>query len=81
MNKKKAPYRRPDLLPQLRVLPDIGDLCGLQDLDGEVFTVVVLDIKFCKTKKGKLTKKLQGITILTGNIISDVMLHQLKRLD
>lgn len=77
---KKRKYRIPDKLKKLRRLPSIGDLVAVQDLDGEIFPVLVLDIIFEKTKKGRPTKKLLAINVLGGNIVYHCMLCDLKAL-
>lgn len=74
-------YRRPDKLPFLRGLPKIGDLLAIQDLDGTIFPVIVLGIIYAQTKKGKNTKKVVAIDVLSGNIICNCSLHDLKLIE
>lgn len=73
-------FRIPDKLPKLRTLPQVGDLVAIQDLDATVFPVIVLQIEFTTTKKGKTTKRLKTIHVLQGNNIRQVMLSDLKLL-
>ena len=78
---KKRKYRIPDKLKRLRRLPDVGDLVAVQDLDGEIYPVVVLSLIFDTTKKGRPTKKLLAINVLGGNVVYHCMYHDLKALE
>ena len=76
--KKTRKFRIPDKLPRLRQLPKVGDLVAIQDLDGKVFPVIVMKIEFNKTKKGKDTKVLKAIHILSGNTHTTAQLSDLR---
>jgi len=78
--KKTRKYRIPDKLPRLRQMPKVGDLVAIQDLDSTVFPVLVLKIEFNKTKKGKDTKVLKAIHILSGNTHATAQLADLRML-
>jgi len=78
---KQRKYRIPDKLKRLRRLPDVGDLVAVQDLDGEIYPVVVLSLIFDTTKKGRPTKKLLAINVLGGNVVYHCMYHDLKALE
>mgnify|MGYP001289473125 CR=1 FL=1 len=78
---KKRKYRIPDKLPKLKRLPSVGDLVAVQDLDGEIYPVVVLSLIFDTTKKGRPTKKLLAINVLGGHTVYNCMYHDLKSLE
>ena len=71
-------YRIPDKLPKLRGLPQVGQLLYLQDLDGQVRPVIILELVYAKSKKGKNLKRLLEIKVLSGSSIINCMLHDLK---
>jgi hypothetical protein len=80
MKNSKKSYRHPDKLPKLRRSPKIGELLFRQDLDGEVFPLIILSLHETKikpsTKKGRYTivkeaKVLQG-SLLTMILVSDL---------
>ena len=78
MRKREKSYRVPDKLPKLRRLPNVGELLFIQDLDGEIFPVLVLEVIYVKTKKGHQTKKVRAVNVLSGNTIFNCMPHDLK---
>lgn len=69
MSKK---YRRPDALPKLRKKPSSGDLVFYQDLDGEIFPVLVLEDTIIKGSRTKAVK------VLSGNRITNYYVSDLK---
>lgn len=71
-------FRIPDKLPKLRGLPEVGQLLYLQDLDGQVRPVIILELVYAKSKKGKNLKRLLEIRVLSGSSIINCMLHDLK---
>lgn len=75
---KNKIFRRADKLPKLRGLPHIGQLLYIQDLDATIFPVIVLELVHEKTKRGKSTKRLLEIKILSGSKITSCMLHDLR---
>jgi len=77
---RKREYRIPDKLPQLKKIPQVGDLVAIQDLDGTIFPCIVLQINKKLTKKGKPSKLVSNISVLCDNRVCAVMLHQLKML-
>jgi hypothetical protein len=76
--KKTRKFRIPNKLPRLKQMPKAGDLVAIQDLDSTVFPVLVLKIEFNKTKKGKDTKVLKSIHILSGNTHTTAQLADLR---
>jgi len=78
MRKREKSYRVPDKLPKLRRLPKEGELLFIQDLDGEIFPVVVLELVYAQTKNGKNTKKVIAVNVLSGHTTYNCMPHDLK---
>jgi hypothetical protein len=81
MRKRQKSYRIPDKLPKLRRLPKVAELLYIQDLDGEIFPVIILEIVYAQTKKGKNTKKVIAVNVLSGHTIYNCMPHDLKSMD
>ena len=78
MRKREKSYRVPDKLPKLRRLPKEGELLFIQDLDGEIFPVVVLELVYAQTKNGKNTKKVIAVNVLSGHTTYNCMPYDLK---
>lgn len=75
----KKQYRIPDKLPKLKGrLPEVGELLFLQHLDGYIEPVIILQIVYEKSKKGKQLKRLFEIRILSGSTIKGCMIHDLR---
>lgn len=75
----KKQFRIPDKLPKLKGrLPEVGELLFLQDLDGSIQPVIILQLVYEKSKKGKNLKRLLEIKILSGCKITTCLLHDLK---
>lgn|GEM_PF-5570393 len=73
-------YKRPDTLPKVRHIPDVGELLCIQDLDGTFYPVLILSINSITTKK-KTKKHSSGIvTVLIENRVTQYAMYDLKLL-
>ena len=78
MSKNKK-YRRPNKLPQLRRLPKVGELHFRQDLDGEIFPVIILEIiTHVINRKGTKSSLVKEVSILQGSTITQCLVSDLR---
>lgn len=81
MKTSQKAYRHPDKLPKLRRVPKIAELLFRQDLDGEVFPLIILSLHETRikpsTKKGKYTI-VKEAKVLQGNLLTMILVSDLK---
>ena len=70
MNKN---YRRPDALKKFRNIPIVGQLLYIQDIDGEILPVIILELE-----KDQRVKNYNIVKVLSGQNITRFYINELR---
>lgn len=70
MNKN---FRRPDSLKKFRKTPTVGQLLYIQDIDGEIFPVIIIELE-----KDVRVKNYNIVKVLSGQTITRFYINELK---